>query len=133
VRSERAYRGWDATYDAKRRQHPDYHFWKSREWRDRLQPAQLRRQPLCQDCHDRGATTPATQVDHVVRPMGNYDLQRDPNNYRSLCASCHSRKTRTVIRGYSKDVDADGYPIDPAHPNHPDKPPGHYPPKKRKA
>ena len=85
------------------------------QWRDHIRPAQLRRAPLCEVCAERGVTTLATQVDHRIRPMGDYHLQRDPNNLRSLCAGCHSRKTMADQRGFSKDVDSDGYPIDPNH------------------
>ena len=106
----------DAKYDAeKRRTHPDYPFWRSRQWRDHIRPAQLRRAPLCEVCAERGVTTLATQVDHRIRPMGDYHLQRDPSNLRSCCASCHSRKTMADQRGFAKDVTVDGYPTDPNH------------------
>jgi 5-methylcytosine-specific restriction protein A len=114
MRSKRA--ASDAKYDEeKRRTHPDFHFWRSRQWRDHIRPAQLRRAPLCEICAERGVTTLATQVDHRIRPMGNPSLQRDASNLRSICTSCHSRKTQADQRGFSKDVDIDGYPTDPNH------------------
>jgi 5-methylcytosine-specific restriction enzyme A len=107
--SERAER--DARYAAKARLHPDYPFWRSREWRDKIRIAALLRQPFCVKC---GA--PAKEVDHIQRPLGDRTLQTDPANMQSLCRSCHAKKTRAVVRGFSTEIDADGYPIDPAHP-----------------
>jgi 5-methylcytosine-specific restriction endonuclease McrA len=118
----------DARYDeAKRRLHPDFHFWRSRrEWRDRLRPQQLSKQPLCQSCHAALATT----VDHIKRPMGDPQLQRDPANLMSLCMPCHARKTQDDQRGFSKACDDDGYPTDPRHLAYQDR--GIYHPKRKR-
>jgi 5-methylcytosine-specific restriction protein A len=122
----------DKRYNETTRQHhPDLLFWKSREWRDHLRPQQLKRAPWCEECHARGTTTPARQVDHRVPPKGDATLQRDPANLRSLCASCHARKTQADQRGFSLQIDQDGYPTDPRHPANQER--GHYPPRgKRK-
>ena len=45
-----------------------------------------------------GKVVAADQVDHRIPPNGDEFLQRDPNNLRSLCASCHGRKTRAQGR-----------------------------------
>jgi 5-methylcytosine-specific restriction protein A len=47
--------------------------------------------PLCEDCADRGLVEAATEVDHIraIAAGGTHDL----TNLRSLCKSCHSRKT----------------------------------------
>jgi 5-methylcytosine-specific restriction protein A len=75
--------------------HPaDARFLQSREWRDRIQPLQLARHPLCNHCEQMGRVTPAAQVDHIQVPNGDRVLQRDSENLMSLCAPCHSRKTR---------------------------------------
>jgi hypothetical protein len=57
---------------------------------------------------------PAQQVDHIIPPEGDWQLQTSADNLQSLCVSCHSRKTRG--RNYSPAVGLDGFPLDPAHP-----------------
>ncbi|MEO3428925.1 HNH endonuclease signature motif containing protein [Pelagibius sp. CAU 1746] len=84
----------DADYKRRRRDHPDQAFLRTRAWRDRLRPIQLQREPFCRHCAEDGRTVPATEVDHIVVPNGDPMLQRDPDNYQSLCKSCHARKTR---------------------------------------
>ena len=68
-------------------------------------------------CKEKGLTTVADQVDHIVVPNGNGTLQRDPSNHQSLCASCHSIKTNGQGRGWTNEMDADGYPLSPLHPS----------------
>ena len=63
-------RGYDTAWD------------KARAW-------QLRRFPLCQDCHDQGRTRPANTVHHIQSVEDRPDLRLDPRNFRSLCFSCH--------------------------------------------
>jgi 5-methylcytosine-specific restriction protein A len=59
---------------------------------------QLAEHPLCQDCEDRGLVVEATQVDHMVaKAKGGQD---EMGNLRSLCASCHSRKTARQDGGF---------------------------------
>ena len=104
----------DRRYDtsAKRRDDPDYKFRNSRDWRDRLRPQQLQREPLCRHCALRNLIVPATEVDHIKEPRGDFKLQRDPANFQSLCASCHGVKTRGVeLKGCT----VDGAPINPNH------------------
>ena len=103
--------------------HPaDARFINSRLWRDHIRAKQLRDHPLCEECKAEGKTTVATSVDHVIVPNGDPTLQRSPSNFRSLCDSHHSRKTNAQARGYTHDLDADGYPISPLHPaNRPSK------------
>jgi 5-methylcytosine-specific restriction endonuclease McrA len=112
----------DKRYSEKRKSHPDQRFLQTRYWRDCLRPAQLRKQPLCEKCSELGRVTAAEQVDHIKVPNGDYSLQRDPNNLRSLCASCHALKTRG--KRYSKEVGLDGMPIDPNHPFYEPRPGG---------
>ncbi len=50
----------------------------------------LSRHPLCALCDD---LTPATQVHHLVIPIGEDGHSRE-DNLQALCASCHSKKTR---------------------------------------
>ena len=51
----------------------------------------LAHHPLCEDCNERGLTVGATEVDHVERLCDSGD--HSEGNLRSLCKSCHSRKT----------------------------------------
>ena len=60
-----------------------------RAWRDRLRPAKLAANPLCEDCEAQGLVVPATDVDHVDGDAWNWALE----NLRSLCHSCHARKS----------------------------------------
>jgi 5-methylcytosine-specific restriction endonuclease McrA len=57
------------------------------EWR-KARSYHLAFQPLCVMC---GA--PATQVDHINPISTNPELRLAPSNLRSLCHSCHSRRT----------------------------------------
>lgn len=63
-------------------------------WRwHRTRLVKLALMPLCQDCHDRGEVNGATEVDHIdgLGPLG--PRGHDLDNLRSLCKSCHSKKT----------------------------------------
>ena len=53
----------------------------------------LRRYPLCVECQRKGKLIPATVVDHILPHRGDEELFWDVNNWRSLCKSCHDRKT----------------------------------------
>lgn len=88
----------DRAYKRRRRDHPDQAFLRTRDWRDRLRPAQLTREPLCRHCAERGITNVATEVDHIVPPNGDRELQRDAGNLQSLCSTCHGVKTRKQDR-----------------------------------
>lgn len=57
----------------------------------RARAYKLARTPLCEDCAALGLTVAAEQVDHVrsIAAGGTHALA----NLRSLCASCHSKKT----------------------------------------
>lgn len=80
--------------DRYRKDDPDRKFLQSRVWREHIRPAQLAREPLCRFCLALGRFTEADEVDHIERPFGDRRLQRDPNNFQSLCGSCHARKSK---------------------------------------
>jgi hypothetical protein len=87
------------------------------DWRFRLQPDQLARKPLCEDCKERGEIVAATVVDHVIPHKGDERLFFDPGNLRSLCKTCHDRaKKLKETHGYAIGHDATGRPLDPSHP-----------------
>jgi 5-methylcytosine-specific restriction protein A len=98
-------------------------------WQDRAsrqaQAEQLKREPHCEICGDKGRVTEATEVDHRVPRHAGGSLT-DPANLRSLCHACHvdvtladrARRTGRPVRRRSprvKGCDADGYPLDPDH------------------
>jgi 5-methylcytosine-specific restriction endonuclease McrA len=89
--------------------------YSKRRWR-RMSKAQLQREPLCQECLKKGIITIATVADHVEPHRG------DPNKFwlgalSSLCSRCHgATKQQVELHGYSREIGADGMPVDPAHP-----------------
>lgn len=58
-----------------------------KEW-SKLRFRFLHHNPLCIVC---GAK--ATHVDHIQSVRDRPDLRLEPSNLRSMCASCHSRRT----------------------------------------
>jgi hypothetical protein len=84
-------------------------------WR-RRRLLQLRHEPLCAFCIERGVVTPATIADHIVPHRGNWTAFR-LGPLQSLCNDCHVRlKHRLDLHGYSSDIGDDGWPVDPRHP-----------------
>lgn len=81
-----------------RRNRPGDPFYSSRAWR-RKRAAKLARDPLCEECLARGLTKGAEHVDHTLDRRDRPDLAFADENLRSLCESCHNRKTaRTMAR-----------------------------------
>ena len=68
-----------------------------RAWQ-RIRAAHLASKPLCADCKAKGLTVAATCVDHVDGDSFN----NDPGNHRSLCSSCHARKTVVHDGGFGR-------------------------------
>jgi hypothetical protein len=90
-------------------------WYATRRWRKRRR-WQLHMSPLCAICLTRGITTPATIADHVESHHGDWNKFL-LGELQSLCELCHnSSKRRLVERGFSADIGADGWPIDPRHP-----------------
>lgn len=56
---------------------------------------------LCQPCLEVGATTLATQADHVV-PFDQGGPRLDPANGQAICTGCHGLKTAWE-RGHGSD------------------------------
>lgn len=56
--------------------------------------------PLCESCLEAGLEVPAAEVDHVlaISRGGTHD----PDNLRSLCKPCHSRKTCATDGGLGR-------------------------------
>ena len=86
-------------------------------WRLRSRD-QLRAEPLCRHCLERGQATAATHTDHIEPHNGNLDAFRR-GELQSLCVACHNAKTkaeetarRTGRPARRKGCDADGSPLD---------------------
>lgn len=62
------------------------------QW-SKVRKLHLNANPLCVFCLDAGKVTEATDVDHIKSLADYPELKTDPNNLRSLCHSCHSRRT----------------------------------------
>lgn len=77
---------------------------------------QLAREPLCRMCAALGRVVSATVADHVEAHRG--DAERFwSGELQSLCGPCHSRhKQRQERGGGVLGCDAQGLPLDPAHP-----------------
>ncbi len=79
--------------------------YKSRKWQ-RARLAHLSREPLCRACGRAGE-----QVDHI-KPVSRGGDMWDDDNLETLCASCHSQKTRIESSGGTwQVVGVDGYPV----------------------
>lgn len=89
--------------------------YNTRGWQ-RRRAEQLRKEPGCRFCYELdGRLVPASVADHVEPHHGNLVLFAGP--LQSLCAHCHnSRKARQERGGHMLGCDADGVPLDPAHP-----------------
>jgi 5-methylcytosine-specific restriction protein A len=89
----------------------------------KLRAAKLARDPLCEDCLATGMVVAANTVDHRLAISQGGDPFPPLDDLSSKCAPCHSRKTvRSGEAGAvrtdkpMKGCDADGLPLDPAHP-----------------
>jgi 5-methylcytosine-specific restriction protein A len=65
-----------------------------------------------------GIRAPRTAtVDHIKPHKGDLVLFYDAGNLQLLCAACHDgSKKFAENRGFSREVDAEGYPVDERHP-----------------
>lgn len=72
---------------------------------------------LCRMCEAEGRTTAAEVVDHIVPHRGDPVLFWDRSNWQPLCAHHHnSTKKAEEMSGRVRGADAEGCPLDPAHP-----------------
>lgn len=88
----------DREYDARRRDDPLWGALRSARWQ-RVRERQLARRPLCEDCLSVGRRVVAKQVDHVIPRRKRPDLMYQIANLRSLCTTCHARKSAEERRG----------------------------------
>lgn len=53
----------------------------------------LKRNPLCEECKQRGLVTLAEVVDHIQPHKGDQKLFWNHDNWQALCKRCHDSKT----------------------------------------
>jgi hypothetical protein len=83
-------------------------------WRKLRAAVLVRDMGLCQPCLQRGRTTPAVAVDHILnKARGGTD---HTDNLQSICVECHLEKTLEEARGRKAPpaIGPDGWPIEPA-------------------
>ena len=100
----------------------EYHKERDRLYRTqrwlRLRRYQLRIQPLCEKCKEKGLTVEADVVHHVIPHKGNKVLFYT-GKLQSLCTHCHDGITQQQERyGFTNDIGDDGWPSDCNHPVH---------------
>lgn len=90
-------------------------FYLSKQWKA-TRRAKLNKDPLCEYCLEVGKVKQASCVDHY-QAISRGGHKTAPDNLRSSCQSCHSKKTLGVDRNQGKDIfkrgcDAKGNPRD---------------------
>jgi 5-methylcytosine-specific restriction protein A len=83
-------------------------------WKNR-RAHQLRAEPLCCLCKERGKIEPATVADHFP-PCGSDFNAFVMGPLRSLCAAHHDALSGFVHKPYSSEIGLDGFPVDSNHP-----------------
>ena len=88
-----------------------------------LRKRHLALHPLCEACEAMGRLTPANTVDHRVPIKAGGPAFPGHDGLASLCPPCHGAKTARGVEAGAirstkprKGCDADGNPLDPAHP-----------------
>lgn len=83
---------------------------------DKARLIYLRQNPLCALHWAKGQIVQAKIVDHIVPHRGDQKLFWDQTNWQPMCEPCHnSHKQSEEKLGYSKEIGADGWPIDPRY------------------
>lgn len=74
------------------------------------------RVPWCEPCKVMGRVSRATVVNHKVPHRGDARLFWY-GELESTCKQCHDQAIqRAEGEGFRREIDADGFPIDPNHP-----------------
>ena len=86
-------------------------WYKLERWR-RVRRQQLRKEPLCAMCFERGLITAATVADHVVPHRGDWNLFWT-GKLQGLCVACHNGDKQSMDRtGRPRvTIGLDGWPI----------------------
>ena len=102
--------------DARRRQAKPWRAWYGTARWQAKRSAQLRAEPLCQRCKDKGLVVPATVAHHATRHNGDAQLFWF-GKLASSCAPCHDAIEQAIeARGYEIGCDPHGRPIAADHP-----------------
>ena len=84
-------------------------------WR-RRRARQLKAVPWCEPCKALGMSRPATVANHKIPHRGDPHLFWH-GELESCCKPCHDAAIqRAEAEGFRRDVDLDGWPVDPNHP-----------------
>jgi len=68
----------------------------------RLRLQQLAAFALCQDCLEKGIIQQSEEVHHLKDAKEYPELMFDMDNLRSLCVSCHAKRTKATKANQSK-------------------------------
>jgi 5-methylcytosine-specific restriction endonuclease McrA len=78
-------------------------FYRSKLWYE-AREYKIKMNPICEECLKKGIITPAYAVDHIIALKDSPELYITLTNLRSLCKSCHSKKTAEEM-GWKKEYD----------------------------
>lgn len=80
----------DDLYRRRRTDKAEQAFYQSKRWKQ-VRASKLIDNPLCEECQRNGRIEAATHVHHKQEIKAVPELRFEPDNFESLCASCHSR------------------------------------------
>lgn len=90
-------------------------WYNSPRWRKR-RAKQLFKVPWCEPCRSLGLSRPAKVANHKIPHRGDPHLFWN-GPLESCCKPCHDAAIqRAELEGFRRDVDDEGWPMDPAHP-----------------
>ena len=94
-------------------------FYLSPKWKDTRLKVLRRDRYICQECGckclGKKLGRPSPEVDHVLPRKEYPQLAYDMGNLRTLCKSCHSKRTMMDNIGRDKPlIGPDGYPVESA-------------------
>ena len=92
-------------------------FYLSKRWKDTRLKVLRRDRYICQECGakclGKSRGLPSPQVDHTIDLKKAPELAYTMSNLKTLCPSCHSRKTMNEIHSRGKPlIGEDGYVIE---------------------
>ena len=78
---------------------PYLYMYKKTIWQ-KLRAAKLEKNPLCEYCIDNGQISIGHAIDHIQPHRGNWKKFLSFKNLRTLCKSCHCRKSQRERGSY---------------------------------
>lgn len=102
--------------DRKRQDTQPWRRWYyTKAWKLRRQ-RQLGRIPWCEPCKRAGRSRVAVIANHKIPHRGDRELFFR-GELESACKNCHDQAIqRAELEGFRREIDDDGWPVDPAHP-----------------